>query len=407
MVVGPEHQLITKPKLIVAVTSGMSAFTLLRGQLRWFAQHGYEVVLVANDDEQALRASQKEGVRLEGIPMKREISMIADLRSLIKWVKVLRKERPYALNVGTPKAGLLGNLAAWITRVPRRIYTVRGLRLEGTSGLLRAVLWISERASTALATDVVVISDSLGRKMLEFRLVNNRKMHLIGIGSSNGIDALSIKERVARANPDSLRRDLGISNGTFVVGFIGRMVRDKGIDTLLSAMEQLASKGQITLLMVGPAEEEFDIEPLKDLGIPVHQVGWTDDPWLYLSIIDVLCFPTIREGFGNVVLEAAAARVPAIVTRATGAVDTVVDNETGFVIDVGDASALAERIVELMNDSNLQNRLGESAADRVFSEFKPERIWQGLARVIDGEPSADIKGFEENVSGSSRYRESR
>lgn len=380
-------------KLVVGVTVGASAQLLMRGQLRWLVERGWDVTLVSSPDERASATSEREYVALHEIPMTRGISMVADFRALIKWFLFLRSHRPTAVNVGTPKAGLLGGLAAWATRVPRRIYVVRGLRLEGASGPIALVLWMMERLSIAVATDVVVVSESLGKELLARRLTRPSKTWLIGAGSSNGVDSEAISRRILEVDRDSLRASMGFDKESVVVGYIGRLARDKGVDTLLKSLEYLDAHSSIKLLIVGRAEEGFDAGIFARHQDRIHWIdGSTDVPGL-LPAIDILALPTHREGFPNVVLEAAAAAIPVITTRATGAIDSVVEGETGLLFDVDDEIALAEHILSLASSPATRQKMGVAAHERVVTQYSPNRIWRGLEMVLNGDPGPDIRSL--------------
>lgn len=376
-------------KLVVGVTVGASAVGMLRGQLAWLQERGWDVTLVTTPDEKAKIAAEREDVTLEGVQMSRNISLKADIRALLGWIRVLRNLRPDAVSVGTPKAGLLGILAAWVTRVPRRVYVVRGLRLEGASSRLVPLLWVMERLTTALATDVVPVSRSLGAELVRRRLTDPRKTWLVGDGSSNGVDALSIGEKVRKADPEKLRSALNLGS-KFVVGFIGRVRSDKGIETLFEALRHLGPDADVETVVLGAIEDGFKANLASDIKNHVHFVGRTDEVASYLAIIDLLVLPTHREGFPNVVLEAAAAGVPAITTRATGAIDSVIDGQTGYLIDVGDSRSLAEYIRSLSIDVETRQNMGKEAKQRVLRDFQPERIWNGLNSILNGEPNSDV-----------------
>ncbi|WP_182353574.1 glycosyltransferase family 4 protein [Flaviflexus huanghaiensis] len=370
--------------IVYGVTVGVSAYSLLKGQLQWFSTRGWKVTLVSDPDDKALAASRREGVNFEPLSMRRGISLVQDPFSLWCWIRLLRRLSPDATNVGTPKAGLLGGFAAWLTRVPRRVYVVRGLRLEGVDGPLLPVLWLMERLSTTFATDVVVVSESLGRELVRRRLTNPKKTWLIGSGSSNGVDVEKIEDRVSATDAGQLRSDLGISADSFVVGFIGRVNRDKGFDTLVRAMTSGELAEHVRLLVIGPVEDTALAGLLGSQESRVIFIEWTNDVWAYLSVIDTLVLPTRREGFPNVVLEAASARVPTITTRATGATDSVLDGETGYQVDIDDSVALTRRINQFAATPELAREMGQRAYERVRTEFKPESIWQGLAEIIEG-----------------------
>ncbi|MBK8463321.1 MAG: glycosyltransferase family 4 protein [Nigerium sp.] len=371
-------------RLVVGVTVGVSAYSLLRGQLAWFAQAGWDVALIANPDEAAQRAAQREGVRLVGVPMERKIAPTRDIAALAQWIRILRATRPDAINVGTPKAALLGMVAAWLSRVPRRLYTVRGLRLEGASGFASGVLWLAEWLTMRLSTDVLFVSRSLAHEARRRRLTLGRKSWVTGGGSSNGVDSSAVALRVAQLDRGEERLALGLEPSHVVVGFVGRISSAKGIDVLLRACGHADLNPRVRLLMVGTVEDEGLRVELERRGSRVTHVPWTDDVWRYLGVIDILCLPTLREGFPNVVLEAAAAGVPSITTNATGAIDSVVPGETGFIIDIGDSNALVLRINQLAEDPRLTSRMGLAARQRVVAEYAPERIWMGIAELLEG-----------------------
>lgn len=369
-------------RLVVGVTVGASAWSLLRGQLAWFREQGWDVTLVSTPDPTARQAAHREGVPLYGIPMHRGISPAKDLVALVRWLRVLRRIRPDAVNVGTPKAALLGVLAAYGLRVPRRLYVVRGLRLEGTSGPFGWLLWAMERLTMLLATDVLFVSRSLAEEAKRRRLLPRRKVWLIGAGSSNGVDADGVAERVAAVDRDRLRHSLGLAPSEFVVGFIGRITRAKGVDTLVRACHDQELDPRVRVLVIGSVEEtELQAEMQAARNRVIH-VPWTDDVWGHLPAMDVLCLPTRREGFPNVVLEAGAAGLPTITTRATGARDAVRHDETGLVIDIDDVPALVAGVNRLASDGVLHDRLGRGAQAQAFEEFRPARIWRGLAEIL-------------------------
>lgn len=371
-----------QPTILYGVTIGRSASSLLRGQLAWFREQGWRVVLVTSPDEAASQAAEREGVEFEPLKMHREISPLSDLRALTRWISVVRRYRPDAVNVSTPKAGLLGGLAAWALRVPRRLYVVRGLRAEGADGILGSVLRGLEWLSIHLATDVIFVSDSLAAECERLGLVSRSRSRVIGEGSSNGVQAESVSARARKVDRVALRTELGFTESDFVVGFVGRITRDKGVDTLLRALLSERIDSRVKLFIIGTLEEPEWGRQIDALGDRVTRISWTDDVWGHLAAIDVLTLPTLREGFPNVVLEAAAAGVPAITTRATGAIDSVVHGQTGFLIDVSDSAGLVDRINELADAPGEVARMGEAARERVVSKFRPETIWNGLQEIL-------------------------
>ena len=372
-------------RVVYGITAGVSAATLLRGQLAWLRHQGWQVTLAVDPDERALAAAEREGVALAALPMRREIAPLADLRALLSWVRLLRRGRPEAVNVSTPKAGLLGGVAAALLRIPRRVYVLRGLRVEGSRGPRAALLWLAERLSIAAATDVVVVSASLAAEARRRGLLPHRGAWLVGEGSSNGVQAATIARRCAAVDAAALRARLGLRPDDVVVGYVGRLTADKGLATLLDAVDPLPAA--VRLLLIGSLEEAPLRAAIAEAGDRCVHVGWTDDVWSFYAVMDVLALPTRREGFPNVVLEAAAAGVPTVTTTATGAVDSVVPGRTGLIVPVDDAAALGAALLDLAASPSRRREFGEAARLRAEGDYAPETIWRGIDSILRGEPN--------------------
>jgi glycosyltransferase involved in cell wall biosynthesis len=372
-----------RPRLLVAITDPMSTL-LLRGQLAYARAAGYDVTLVSGPGERARRLAEEEGVALAEVPMERELSPLRDLASLWRLVRLVRRLRPDLVNAGTAKAGLLVTLAAWLNRVPGRVYTMRGLRLETGRGPFRRVLWMVERLTCAMAHRVVCVSPSLRARALELGVVRADKTRVMGGGSSNGVHLERFGPAANAAAAERLRRELGLEGAEGpVLGFVGRLVRDKGVQELAEAWAEL--RGEFPgarLLVVGPAESGDRVPPevLRALRED-PRVAWTGmvaDPAPYYLLVDVLVLPSYREGFPNVVLEAAASGLPVVTTSVPGCVDAVVDGATGAHVPAGDARALAGALRRYLGDPGLRRAHGLAARARVEAEFRRERIWEGL-----------------------------
>jgi glycosyltransferase involved in cell wall biosynthesis len=379
----------TPDTVLYGVTIGTTASKLLRGQLASLAARGWIVHLACSPGPELDASVAREGCEGHPIRMEREISPLRDLRALAAWFTLVRKVRPAVTHLSTPKAALLGTLAAWILRVPRRVYLVRGLRLEGTHGASRPLLWLSERITIGLSTDVVVVSPSLGTQMARHRLLGRHHPVLIGNGSSNGVDVAAIADRVATAGRAQMRTRLQVDGAAVVVGYVGRIVADKGIETLLAALDRCRSR--FTLLLVGSVDHPGLAQAIASSAVPVVHVEWTDDVWSYYAAMDLLCLPTRREGFPNVVLEAAAAGIPSVSTDATGAVDAVIPTVTGETVAVGDAPALAAAIDRLVDDAAERARLGAAAKERAARDFRPQDIWAGMDAILRGQDHPNIR----------------
>ncbi|GGM98174.1 hypothetical protein GCM10009721_26440 [Terrabacter tumescens] len=336
---------------------------------------GYDVTLVSSSGAHLNAAVSETGARAHVIEMSRDVTPARDLRAWMQWFRVVRARRPAVVVAGTPKAALLAMTASAMYGVPRRVYLCGGLRLEGSTGLLRHVLVWMERLAMGAATEVMVNSSTLKAEVLSSHLVSPAKLRQTVPGSTHGVNARHFAPR----EPDAQLRDqYGIAADTAVLGFVGRLTHDKGIDTLIDAASLLMRAGtRLHLLIVGPQNEPDSqdyLSRLESSGVPVSLVGPVEDVRPYYALLSLLVLPSLREGFPNVVLEAAAMGVPTVTTTATGCRDSVIDGRTGLLVDPGDAQALSAAIARGIADPARLAEMGRNARSWVEAEFRPERI---------------------------------
>jgi glycosyltransferase involved in cell wall biosynthesis len=329
--------------------------------------------------------------------MSREASPLRDLVSWVRLVRLFRRLRPDLVAAGTPKAGLLGLLAARVVGVPARVYTLRGLRLETARGAKRRLLRRAERLTAASAHRVLCVSESLRRRAVELGVVAEAKAVVPGAGSSNGVDVARFRAAAEdREGVRSLRARLGLPEGAPVVGFVGRLTRDKGIAELLEAFDRLSRElPEARLLLLGDFESGDPVpRALADRLRADPRVvlpGFVRDTAPYYPLMDVLAFPSHREGFPNAPLEAAATEVPTVGFGVTGTVDAVADGETGRIVPPGDVAALAAALAAYLRDEELRRRHGRAARERAERRFRRETVWRAWAaeyRRLLGEPGA-------------------
>jgi len=379
-----------RPRLVIAVNSSI-ALGFVQGQLQYFQNNGFDVtVLCPERRKDEWEVARPTGVSILEVPLKREIAPWRDLQSLWRLWRIIRALRPTVTNVGTPKAGLLGGLAAWLNRVPCRFYTLHGLRFETTNGLRRRLLIYAERLACRFAHRVVCVSQSVREKAIACGLTSRERGVLLASGSCNGVDASRFAptpdtmERAVR-----LRRRLGIPAQAPVALFVGRLTRDKGIPELMKAFSQISNQfPEFRLLLVGCFEDgdplPVDIRKLLETHPRVIFAGAVQDTAPYYALADFLLLPSHREGLPLVVLEAQAAGKPVIGASATGIVDVIVDGETGLLVPVGDVPRLAEAMTRLISDKGLAGKLGLGGLEQVRHKFRQEQIWEALHREYLG-----------------------
>lgn len=324
------------------------------------SENGFEVIGVSSSGKELEEVNKQEGIRTISIEMSRKITPIKDLRALWRFYKLCKKEKPTIVHSHTPKAGIIGMLGAKLAGVPIRLHTVAGLPLMETTGNKRILLDFVEKLTYACATKVYPNSYGLYDFILQNKFTKQQKLQVIAQGSSNGIDTQFFHpDQVSNEKQLQLKDELGIVSNDFVFVFVGRLVGDKGINELVEAFSQLrAENPHLKLLLVGPFEEELDpLLPETMQKIQTHpgiiSVGYQSDVRLYLSVSDALVFPSYREGFPNVVMQAGAMGLPSIVSNINGCNEIIEENVNGLIIP-------AKNTVSLRNAMEKMARKDES-----------------------------------------------
>lgn len=372
-----------KPLILLGVTSALSV-RFFNGQVSSLRQAGFEVRIVSSPGKELDAVSVQDSIRVAGISMNREISPLADCVSIVRLVSLLRRWRPTITDFGTPKAGLLGGVAALLTRVPIRGYKIRGLRLETAQGWKRRLLTSAERLACKCAHRINCVSPSLRDRVIELGLAPAHKVSVLAHGTSNGVAVSRFaptESNLARA--DATRLELAIPRDAPVIGFVGRFTRDKGIRELMEAYAELRLNiPDLRLLLVGCFEDgdpvSRDVRDQIENDPHIIRPGFVSDTSPYYHLMDLLVLPTYREGFPGVPLEAQAAGKPVVTTNATGAIDSVQDGVTGLIVPVGDSKALAGAIRRLLQDQPLREAMGRAGQEWVAREFNGDRVRAAL-----------------------------
>lgn len=382
------------PKLLRITTVPISLHLLLAGQFRFMREQGFDVVTMSASGREVDEVI-KEGVQHIAIPFTRKITPWHDLHCLVQLMRFIRRERPDIVHTHTPKAGLIGMLAARICNVPRRMHTVAGLPLMEASGVRRRMLELTEAITYACATNVYPNSAGLKRFIEKQFGIGAPKLKIIGKGSSNGIDTdhFSATDALKEAAQE-IRRKHQVNGSDLVFCFIGRVVRDKGIVELVDAFRSVRSDEPESdsgmtgtprrkLLVVGPFEQELDPLPPEVMQFlkedpDVILTGFQRDvrPWLLAS--DVFVFPSYREGFPNVVMQASLLELPCIVSDINGCNEIITASETGLIVPPKNTEALASAMKQLSEDKQKRQQFGRAARKFVAGNYDRSVVWEGL-----------------------------
>ena len=371
---------------LVHITTVPESLGFVAGQVDFLRAKGWEIAVVSSPGRLLDDFASRHDVHAQAVTMNRAVTPTEDAGAVARVTDFLFDFAPDIVHSHTPKGGLVGMLAARAALVAVRVYQMRGLLLTTARGLRKALYASAERTSCTLAHAVVCQSPSLREYAVQRRIVSARKA-LVFCGGSNGVDA------AGRFNPDNVggldvRRQLGIADDEFVVGFVGRIVRDKGVPELVDAWRTLKGRHpDAHLLIVGAFEARDGVPDWVERALRddrrVHLVGFVRDLPRYYEAMDVLALPSHREGFPNVPLEAAAMGVPTVTTDAIGCVDAVIEGVTGTVVPVGDTARLAAALMKYADDPGLRAEHAVRARLRVIEEFRPESIHRASLELYE------------------------
>ena len=370
---------IQRKKIIRVTTADISLNSLLKGQLKFLNQY-FEIIGVAKNTGVLEEVGKREGIRVIDAPLERPISLVKDIKGLWFLYRLFRKEKPWCVHANTPKGSLLAMIAAWFACVPHRVYTVTGLRYQGAHGMLRTILKTMERLSCLFATNVIPEGQGVLHALQE-DYITKKPLRVILNGNINGIDTEYFK-------PTEFFTER--KNDTFTFIFIGRIVRDKGIHELTECIRKL----NCNLILVGSFEDgdPVDEDDKKFLltSEKVKFVGWQTDVRPYLEQADALVFPSYREGFPNVPMQAGAMGLPCIVTNINGCNEIIKDGLNGKIIaaPLKEGTKMMEQSLLntmqwFINHREEAKRMGNNARPMIQERYEQRYVWKALKEYYD------------------------
>ena len=375
-----------KKKIIRITTIPASLCILLHGQHRFMNQH-FEVIGISSEGDFLKEVQKEEGIRTCAVNMSRSITPIHDLIALVRLIRIFRKQKPDIIHTHTPKAGILGMLAAKLAGVPFRLHTVAGLPLLEATGNKRRLLDFVEKITYACATKVYPNSFGLKDIILQNNYCSASKIQVIGNGSSNGIDTEHFSpQQVTSETIEKLKEAYKIAINDFVFVFVGRLVADKGINELVKAFDAVFKECPTAkLLLVGPRESELDplnaeTDQLLKSNPAILLAGFQQDVRPWLSIADALVFPSYREGFPNVVMQAGAMGLPSIVTDINGCNEIIIEGVNGIIIPSKDEEALYKAMKYFIDNKDKVAEMAANARQLIASRYEQKMVWEAILK---------------------------
>lgn len=365
-------------KIIRATTVPQSLEDFCKDILRELSEK-YEVLGLTSPGAELDVVAQREGVRVIPIPMERRVSIVKDCKSLWKMLRVFRKEKPTMVHSMTPKAGMICMVAAWMARVPVRVHTFTGLVWPTESGFKRRLLMFTDRMTCACATHIIPEGEGVKYDLIAGK-ITRKPLKVLGYGNVKGVDLkyCSIRDDVRRKV-----EELGIKKqNVFTFLFVGRIVKDKGINELVEAFDKFSEMGNVRLILVGPYEDSLD--PIsehsreiikKNPAIEAVGAKYGDELLAYYAASDCFVLPSYREGFPNAVLEAGAMSLPCIVTDINGSREIIVEGENGTIVPSKDVNALYDAMSRIVREKDWRYKMAGNARKMIADRFE-----QGFVR---------------------------
>jgi glycosyltransferase involved in cell wall biosynthesis len=397
-------------KTAYVTTVPLTLVFFFHGQIDYLKRRGFEICAISSPGDLANQFRENESIDFYPVPMVRGFAPVADFVALWQLWRLFRKIKPDIVHSHTPKAGLLGTMAARASGVPVVFLSVFGLRQMTHTGFRRRLLDTTTWLSCLLADRIWCDSFSMREYMVKAKLSLERKTVVLGQGSPNGVDAqgtfspqlygLSVRNKV--------RQRYQIPSDAYVLGFVGRIVKDKGMHELACAWRSLRNRyPKLHLLLVGPIESEDPLfaedDALFRSDPRIHLTDYQKETAPYFAAMDLFVMPSYREGFPSANVEAAAMQLPVVSTLIPGCIDSVQDGMTGTLVPARNTDALTAAIEKYLNDAELGHEHGVTGRQRVLRDFRQETIWEALFKeyvYLLRKKGVKVSGAQASVSQS-------
>ena len=366
----------------------MAFKVLIAGQPKFMHQHGFNVIMISADGKELHDVIESEECEHHMVPMTRSITPLRDIKCIFLLRKLFKKYKPDIVHTHTPKAGLLGMIAAKNAGVKIRIHTVAGMPLMAKKGLRKSILLFIERLTFAFATNVWPNSRSLLNFIVDKNLVNQEKISIIGKGSSNGIDLHKFSKKNLDPHIISLIKSSTPFKQSFKILYVGRVVKDKGIEELINAFTTLQAHHDLQLILIGPFETDLDPLPLYIAEIiknnpDILHIRWSDKIEYYMSMTDLLVHPSHREGFPNVILQAGAMMLPVICSNIPGNNDIIRSEKTGVLFEMKSVTDLIKKIEFAMANMDIMNQYAFTLFNEITELYNREKVHETILEAYN------------------------